>query len=79
MEVPTNHQTERGNPLMFTSNERIIRHKVGLLILAEDMGNVSLPQNMQNTVLLIAREGQHVYVFQLVFRNVVPQLAEIIL
>lgn len=40
MEVPTNHQTEEVT-LMLQTNERIIRHKVGLLNLAEELGNVS--------------------------------------
>jgi molybdenum-dependent DNA-binding transcriptional regulator ModE len=42
MEVQTlTIKTQRKVTLMYQSNERIIKHKVGLLNLAEELGNVS--------------------------------------
>ena len=41
MEVSANHQNHREVTLMINSNERIIKHKLGLLNLAEELGNVS--------------------------------------
>src|SRR5690625_2097365 len=40
MEAPTSHQNQEVT-LMTHVNERIIRHKVGLLNLAEELGNVA--------------------------------------
>ena len=41
LEVRTqNHQNKRKVTLILKGNERIIKHKVGLLNLAEELGNV---------------------------------------
>ena len=39
--VNRNHQNLKEVTLMLQSNQKIIRHKVGLLNLAEELGNVS--------------------------------------
>lgn len=41
MEVRTFNQNTKEATLMINSNERIIKHKIGLLNLAEELGNVS--------------------------------------
>ena len=41
MELPINHQSHREVTLRLNTNEKVIKHKVGLLNLAEELGNVS--------------------------------------
>ena len=41
MEVRTFTQNHKEVTLMINSNERVIKHKIGLLNLAEELGNVS--------------------------------------
>lgn len=41
MKVRTNHQNVREVTLVLQTNERIIKHKLGLLNLAKELGNVS--------------------------------------